>query len=173
MRGKSGLTHRLAHQPRRAAANKENPARLDYIAERDSMWVGLFSSHANELRKVHRHLRRGSRLERSELTSRSARKAQPRISNEGADRIVEGYAAGKTVYELANDFGCHRVTVSALLKRRGISLRRTSPTEEQAIEMMRLYQSGLSLAKVGEHFDVHASTVLAQLRKRGVPTRTL
>jgi len=106
------------------------------------------------------------------LISRSARKAQPRISVEGADRIVEGYAAGKTVYELADEFNCHRVTVSAILKRRGISLRRASPTEEQAVEMVRLYQSGLSLAKVGERFDMHASTVLAQLRKKGVPTRS-
>lgn len=134
--------------------------------------VDLFSSHANELRKAHRHLRRSSYQERSESTSRTPRKAQPRISSEGADRIVEGYTAGKTVYELADEFKCHRVTVSALLKRRGISLRRASPTEEQALEMVRLYQSGLSLAKVSERFDVHASTVLAQLRKRGVPTRT-
>lgn len=132
----------------------------------------LFSSHANKLRKAYRNLHRSPCLERPELTSRSARKAQPRISDAGSDRIVEGYGAGKTVYELADEFNCHRVTVSAILKRRGISLRRASPTEEQAVEMVRLYQSGLSLAKVGERFDVHASTVLAQLRKRNVPTRT-
>lgn len=134
--------------------------------------MGLFSSHANKLRKAHRHLHRSPRLERPELISRSARNAQPRISDAGADRIVEGYGAGKTVYELADEFNCHRVTVSAILKRRGISLRRASPTEEQVVEMVRLYQSGLSLAKVGERFDVHASTVLAQLRNRGVPTRS-
>ena len=95
-----------------------------------------------------------------------------RISDERADQIVEAYVSGKTVYDLAREFNCHRVTISAVLKRRGVALRGASPTEEQAAEMVRLYLSGLSLAKVGEHFDVHASTVLAQLRRRAVTTRS-
>lgn len=136
-------------------------------------WVGLFSSHANELRKAHCHVRRDAPTGScASKAPKPKRKAQPRISDDRADQIVEAYVSGKTVYDLAREFNCHRVTISAVLKRRGVALRGASPTEEQAIEMVRLYLSGLSLAKVGEHFDVHASTVLAQLRRRAVTTRS-
>lgn len=102
---------------------------------------------------------------------RRKRTTQPRLSDETANQIVRAYAAGKTVYELAAEHGCHRVTISATLKRQGIALRRTSPTAAQVDEMIRLYESALSLAMVGERFGTHASTVLARLRKNDVRTR--
>jgi hypothetical protein len=113
--------------------------------------VGLSSSHANELRKAHRLLRRVVRHDQDAPTGNARRKAQPRISDEQAHRIAEGYLAGKTVYELAAEFGCHRVTISAILKRQGIALRLQPAAEEEVERMITLYQSGLSLAAVGEH----------------------
>ena len=128
--------------------------------------VDLFSSHANELRKAHRHVRRDAQIGScAPHAPKLNRRVQPGISDDRAGQIVEAYVSRKTLYDLAREFNCQRVTVSAILKRRGISLHRASPIEEQAVEMVRLYQSGLSLAKVGKRFDVHASTVLAQLRK--------
>jgi DNA invertase Pin-like site-specific DNA recombinase len=139
----------------------------------DTALVGLFSSHANELRKVHRHL--SSRLtgDAPPAPRGSKRKSQPRLSEEKTLEIVSDYEAGKTVYEIASTHNCHRVTVSAVLKRRGLTLRRTSPTPAQVDEMVRLYESGLPLAKVGEHFGINASTVLAQFRKVGAETALL
>lgn len=135
------------------------------------MLVGLFSSHANELRKAHRHLSNESTYDQRRATRGSKRKSQPRLSNEKACEIVAAYEAGMTVYELATAHNCHRVTISAVLKRQGVPLRCTSPTSEQIDEMVRLYQSGLSLTKVGERFAMNASTVLAQLRKKDIRTR--
>lgn len=134
--------------------------------------VGLFSSHANELRKAHRSLRRVARHDKVTSTCNARRKAQPRISDEQALRVAEGYAAGKTVYDLATEFSCHRVTISAVLKRQGIALRLQPAAEEEVERMIKLYQSGLSLAVVGERIGVNASTVLRHLRDNGVPTRT-
>lgn len=136
-----------------------------------SVSVGLFSSNANELRKAHRHLSTEPVRELPKANGGRKRTTQPRLSDEKVSQIVTAYETGKTVFELAAEYGCHRVTFSAVLKRRGVILRRTSPTAAQIDEMIRLYESGLSLAKVAERFDVHASTVLAQLRKRRVPTR--
>lgn len=135
------------------------------------MRVGLFSSHANELRKARKHLRATAGLEKPIERSALKRKSQPRISDEKCMQIVSGYEEGKTVYELASEYGCHRATISVVLNRRGVSIRGSSPTAGEADEMIRLYGSGLSLAKVGDRFGVHASTVLAQLRKAGVKTR--
>lgn len=134
--------------------------------------VGLFSSHANDLRKAHRSLLRVARHGQGTPASAARRQAQPRISDEQARRIAEGYLAGKTVYELAAEFGCHRVTISAVLKRQGIALRLQPAAEEEVERMITLYQSGLSLAAVGESIGVNASTVLRHLRDNGVPTRT-
>ena len=133
--------------------------------------VGLFSSHANELRKAHRRLSTDPVRELPQENRRRKRTTQPRLSDEKVRQIVTAYETGKTVYELAAEYGCHRVTISAVLKRRGVILRRTSPTAAQIDEMIRLYESGLSLARVGERFGMNASTVLAQLRKNDVRTR--
>ena len=133
--------------------------------------VKLFSSHANEQRKAHRHLSTAPARELRQEKVRRKRTTQPRLSDEKVDQIVTAYEAGKTVYELAAEYGCHRVTISAALKRQGVALRHTSPTSAQVDEMVRLYESGLSLAMVGERFGLNASTVLAQLRKKNVRTR--
>ena len=133
--------------------------------------VGLFSSHANEMRKAHRHLSTKPIRELPQANGGRRHKTQPRLSEEKVSQIVTAYGAGKTVYELANEFDCHRVTISAVLKRQGVALRCTAPTSEQIDEMVRLYESGLSLARVGERFAMNASTVLAHLRKKDFQTR--
>ncbi|WP_454173149.1 hypothetical protein [Microbacterium maritypicum] len=134
--------------------------------------VGLFSSHANELRRAHHHIRSDAAAESRMLSARRERKPQPHISEARADQIVEAYMAGGTVYDLAREFDCHRVTISAVLKRRGVTLRRLSPSDEQVSEMIRLYESGLSLSKVGERLGFNATTVLHRLRAAGHTSRS-
>lgn len=133
--------------------------------------MGLFSSHANELRKVHRRLSVKPANDLPQANGNRKPTTQPRLSDEKVGQIVASYEAGKTVYELAVEYAYHRVTISAVLKRQGVALRRASPTPAQIDEMVRLYESGLSLARVGEQFAMNASTVLAQLRKRKIRTR--
>src|SRR5690606_19189074 len=138
---------------------------------RTSSLVGLFSSHANELRTAHRHLSTEPVRELPQANGGRKRTTQQRLSDEKVSQIVTAYETEKTVYELAAEYGCHRVTISAVLKRQGVALRRTSPTAEQIDEMVRLYESGLSLARIGEQFAMNASTVLAHLRNTAVTTR--
>ena len=133
--------------------------------------MGLFSSYANELRKAHRHLSTEPVRELPQANGGRRRTTQPRLSAEKVSQIVTAYETGKTVYELAAEYGCHRVTISAVLKRRGVTLRRTSPTPEQVDKMVHLYETGYSLAKVGDRLGFNATTVLHQLKVRGIPTR--
>lgn len=104
-------------------------------------------------------------------TAPPARKTCPRVSPEKAARIVAGYQSGKTVYELANEHRINRVTVSEVLKREGVKLRRQPPSEQQIRQMTRLYESGLSLKKVGDRLGFNATTVRANLLKAGVRMR--
>ena len=94
-----------------------------------------------------------------------------RLTADQLARLVAGYKAGVTVYELAADFGIDRRTVSAHMKRQGVQMRLRPPNASTIDEMVRLYRSGLSLAKVGGAVGFNADTVLKYLRTRGVPTR--
>ena len=73
--------------------------------------------------------------------SRSSRKVLTRIDG---------------VYELAARFGIHRVTVSAHLHRRGVTLRHQGLDDEGVNEAIRLYEGGWSLARIGDRLGVDA-----------------
>ena len=66
--------------------------------------VGLFSSHANELRKVRRHLLAKPAVTQAQATGGHQRKAQPRLSDEKVGQVIAAYKLGKTVYELAAEY---------------------------------------------------------------------
>jgi lambda repressor-like predicted transcriptional regulator len=91
-----------------------------------------------------------------------------------ADRVTElitGYQAGATVYELAARFGIERRTVSNILHRHEVPMRRRGLSPDQVDTAIHLYKLGWSLARVGNHLNVNHTTVLAALRRRGIPTR--
>jgi lambda repressor-like predicted transcriptional regulator len=78
------------------------------------------------------------------------------------------YAAGATVYEVADEFGCNRATVADRLKRAGVKLRLSSPTLEEIDEMVSLHEKGLSLVRVGRQVGYCANTVRSCLKSRTI-----
>jgi transposase-like protein len=94
-----------------------------------------------------------------------------RLNPEQVRQLVEGYEAGATVSELGERFEISRQTVSAILKRNGVAMRRRGLSPEQVNEAVRLYAEGQSLARIGDRLGVDATTVLNRLRERGVRTR--
>jgi DNA-directed RNA polymerase specialized sigma24 family protein len=85
--------------------------------------------------------------------------------------LVARYRAGATVYELGDRFGINRRTVSVILHRREVPMRRQGLLLEQIDEAVRLYKSGWSLARIGQRMSVDPTTVLNRLRERGVKMR--
>jgi transposase len=85
--------------------------------------------------------------------------------------LVDGYRSGKTMKELASDFGIHRNTVSAHLTEHGVPVRRGGLDQAQAAEAVRLYDEGWSSGRLGERFGVSADTVLTVLRRAGASIR--
>lgn len=86
-------------------------------------------------------------------------------------QLIEGYQAGATVYELGDQFGIERRTVSAILHRHGVPMRRRGLSGEQIDDAVRLYNQGWSLARIGARMDVAAGTVRQRLHERGVTMR--
>lgn len=85
--------------------------------------------------------------------------------------LIDGYRGGATVYQLGGQFGIDRRTVSTVLKRHGVLIRKQGLTTEQIQEAIRLYESGLSLARVGQVVGASAKTVSARLREHGLHVR--
>jgi len=82
-----------------------------------------------------------------------------RLTDAQVDRLVEGYLAGKSVYQLASLFGINRQTVSLHLKRRGVTMRMQGLAESDRPEIERLRAAGWSYARLGERFSVDGSSV--------------
>jgi lambda repressor-like predicted transcriptional regulator len=103
--------------------------------------------------------------------ARVAVKRAIQLSTTQLAHLVERYAAGATVYELATEFNVHRHTVATRLQQQGVQLRLASPTPADVDEMVRLYESGLSLMRVAHKTGLSAETVRRNVLDRGVRTR--
>jgi hypothetical protein len=85
--------------------------------------------------------------------------------------IIRDYVAGATTYELGARFGIDRRTVSAILHRHGVNMRRRGLYPDQIDDAIHFYDSGWSLARIGVYLNADPTTVLSRLRERGIPTR--
>jgi hypothetical protein len=93
------------------------------------------------------------------------------LDTDQTQALIQGYLAGATTYELGDRFGIERRTVSNILHRHGVPMRRCGLSPDQVDDAVHLYSLGWSLARVGEHLGVDHTTVLSKLRERGVATR--
>jgi transposase-like protein len=92
----------------------------------------------------------------------------------GADHVqqlIAGYQAGASVYELGERFEIDRKTVSRILHRHGVRLRRMGLSPEQVKEAVQLYEEGWSTARIAQQMATDPRTVQRRLREREVPMR--
>jgi hypothetical protein len=59
------------------------------------------------------------------------RQVQRRLRGPEIDELVSGYGTGSTIYELAEQFGGQRHSVSEILEQRGVSRRYQKLSPEQ------------------------------------------
>jgi lambda repressor-like predicted transcriptional regulator len=91
---------------------------------------------------------------------------------EVAELSKEYEQGGASVKELAQQFGIHRVTVTAHLHRNGVEFRRSGIAQEDILTAARLYDQGWSLMKLGAKYGVDSTTVWRALRAAGVVMRS-
>lgn len=90
----------------------------------------------------------------------------PKLPHDQATALVAAYEAGATVYQLAAQFGVHRQTVSRILKRSGVTLRRRTLTADEVAQLIRAHQEGESVERIAAQFHIQPSTVRKRLDKR-------
>jgi DNA-binding MarR family transcriptional regulator len=87
------------------------------------------------------------------------------------EELIKAYERKASIKELAARFGVHRLTVTALLLRHGVELRRAGLTPDEVSAAALLYRHGWSLARLGSRFGVDPSTVWRALRAEGMGMR--
>ena len=95
------------------------------------------------------------------------------FSNNEIEEMARQYRAGKTIYELAEKYGCHRVTVSAILKRNGVtvSVEKSEKMFDPA-KAAELYEAGMKSKDIGIRLGVSEQTIRKCLKKQGIKIRT-
>ena len=95
------------------------------------------------------------------------------LSSEEINLLVAGYNNGITTYELAEQFGCNRVTVSSVLKKQGVIVSKAKGQKKLDTEdVVSMYGHKRTTAEIAEKYGVCASVVLCCLRKNGVAIRS-
>lgn len=130
--------------------------------------VGLSRCFSNPRRAVSSLIpcvRKGSRRRRprSKSTERvdqrgpvvgESRQSQTRLNASNRASLLDSYAAGVPVQELADRFGVHRSTVSELVRRAGVPARSPGLPESIRREAARLYEGGLTLPQVAARLGI-------------------
>ncbi|MET0235922.1 MAG: helix-turn-helix domain containing protein [Kibdelosporangium sp.] len=93
------------------------------------------------------------------------------LEEEQIQKLIARYLAGATVYQLGEEFEIDRRTVSQILHRHDVPMRRRGLTSEQVDDAVQLYETGWSLARIGDRLGVDATTVHKRLRERRVRMR--
>lgn len=96
---------------------------------------------------------------------------QTRVSEAALLAAEARYAAGATLREIAPDLDVSRQRLAALLRARGIRLRRRTPSAAEVDEMARRYSAGESLERVGSRLGFSAGTVRLHLLETGLRMR--
>jgi lambda repressor-like predicted transcriptional regulator len=97
---------------------------------------------------------------------------QIRLNHHQADALAAAYTDGKSIKELAQRYGVHRTTVSALLRRFNVEFRQRGLAASDVTTAVRLYAQGWSLARLGERLQVDDMTVRRALLASGVMMRS-
>ncbi|MQA08649.1 MAG: hypothetical protein GEU98_08870 [Pseudonocardiaceae bacterium] len=93
-----------------------------------------------------------------------------RLDADQVQRILDGYQAGSTVYELAEQLAIGRNTVCRTLHRHGITTRLQGLTPDDIDTAIRLHHRGWSPPRIATHLGVSAATIRRRLRDHDYPT---
>jgi len=110
--------------------------------------------------------------EHGEILVGKMRQEQKRLNEEEIKLLIDGYKEGKSTYALALQFGCHRSTVSNILKRYGIAVSKCKAQKKlNAADVAAMYENMHTSAEIAERYKVNPQAIIHCLRNQGIKTR--
>jgi len=97
---------------------------------------------------------------------------QRRLNDKEIKLLISEYEKGKSTYQLAKQFSCHRSTVSSILKKHGVVV--SNDTAQKKLDpdvVIALYSNMYTTQQIAEKYEVNPNAVLLCLRKHGVKRR--
>ena len=91
-------------------------------------------------------------------------RARRHLSDAEELELLSLYQTGRTVYEVADELGMHRNTVSVLLERHGIERRYHQTTDVDLDQATVLQQTGLNLTEVAAALGIGRTTLVRARR---------
>lgn len=85
------------------------------------------------------------------------------------DEVCERYESGESTVALAEAFGVSNVTVSNILRRRGIEARKSKLTASDQDQICQRYRAGENTVELAERYGVSSSAVARVLHRNRVP----
>jgi DNA-directed RNA polymerase specialized sigma24 family protein len=82
---------------------------------------------------------------------------------------VTQYLAGKTVRDLAAQFGIHRSTVGKYLHAQGVDTTPPALHPDDVPKALELYRAGWTFKQIADKFGVSQTAVRDRLHQAGVP----
>ena len=103
---------------------------------------------------------------------KSIKQQQKSLSDTKTRTIIMKYQQGKSTYELAKEFKCHRYTISKALKDNGVEVTNQCAKKKVLAEMiMQMYSEWYKPQEIGEALGVSADTVRRILHDNNVYIR--
>jgi AraC-like DNA-binding protein len=105
---------------------------------------------------------------------------EPDLSSDLFAAIDEDYAPweqpnsrhdGMSTIQLAEEFGCHRTTVSGILKKAGIAVTNGKSHLLDAEDVIAMYNDKLSIAEIAKKYGIGKNVVNRYLRANGISIR--
>lgn len=97
---------------------------------------------------------------------------QKYLSKEEINEIVAKYKNSKSTYELAEEYGCHRYTISKHLKEAGLEVTNRVARKESLVGLvLQLYSEWYKPQEIGEALGISADSVRRCLKENGVELR--
>lgn len=97
---------------------------------------------------------------------------QKRLSNNEVLEIISKYKAGKSTYELAKEYGCHRRTISDNLKKQGIKVTNQLMERKGVVELViQMYSEYIKPADIAKAVGINVDSVRKILKENNVYIR--
>lgn len=107
-----------------------------------------------------------------EIKVKQLHQEQKRLSPEEKEIIIAEYSSGRTTYDLAKQFGCHRRTISSILKSHGVKVDKCKARKKLDVDkVIAMYTELHTSEEIAKCFGVSSQSILVCLRAHGVKIR--